>query len=121
MVRPGITGWAQVRYRYANDLDEEMEKLRYDLYYIKHYSVRLDLRILFETIRVVLSGREQPQAMDGATQASPGRESPTLSGRAPLDAEVKASSGVERSAVSPVGAGDIAHANKAINARETLR
>jgi exopolysaccharide biosynthesis polyprenyl glycosylphosphotransferase len=57
LVRPGITGWAQVRYRYANDLDEEMEKLRYDLYYIKHLSLRLDLRILLETIRVVVRGR----------------------------------------------------------------
>lgn len=57
-VRPGITGWAQVRYKYANGLDEEIEKLRYDLYYIKHYSILLDLRILFETVKVVLSGHE---------------------------------------------------------------
>ena len=57
MVRPGITGWAQVRYRYATDLDEEIEKLRYDLYYIKHMSLWLDLRILFETAMTVLSGR----------------------------------------------------------------
>jgi exopolysaccharide biosynthesis polyprenyl glycosylphosphotransferase len=56
MVRPGMTGWAQVRYRYANDLDEEIEKLRYDLYYVKHVSFRLDLRILLQTIRVVLLG-----------------------------------------------------------------
>lgn len=60
LVRPGITGWAQIRYRYANDLDEEMEKLRYDLYYVKHYSVWFDIRILFETIRVVLLGGEKP-------------------------------------------------------------
>jgi lipopolysaccharide/colanic/teichoic acid biosynthesis glycosyltransferase len=56
MIRPGITGWAQVRYRYANDLDEEMEKMRYDLYYVKHLSVWLDLRILFETVKVVILG-----------------------------------------------------------------
>jgi exopolysaccharide biosynthesis polyprenyl glycosylphosphotransferase len=56
LVRPGMTGWAQVRYRYANDLDEEMEKLRYDLYYVKHYSVWLDIRILFETCKIVLIG-----------------------------------------------------------------
>jgi lipopolysaccharide/colanic/teichoic acid biosynthesis glycosyltransferase len=56
MVRPGITGWAQVRYHYANDLEEEIEKMRYDLYYIKHRSAWLDLRILFETIGVVLRG-----------------------------------------------------------------
>ena len=58
MVRPGITGWAQVRYRYANDLEEEIEKLRYDLYYIKYHSIWLDLRILFETVKTVLLGRE---------------------------------------------------------------
>jgi lipopolysaccharide/colanic/teichoic acid biosynthesis glycosyltransferase len=56
-VRPGLTGWAQVRYRYANHLQEEIEKTRYDLYYIKHKSPWLDLRILFETVEVVLSGR----------------------------------------------------------------
>lgn len=56
-VRPGITGWAQVRYRYANDLEEEIEKLRYDLYYIAHKSIWLDLRILLETARIVLLGR----------------------------------------------------------------
>ncbi|MBI4169197.1 MAG: exopolysaccharide biosynthesis polyprenyl glycosylphosphotransferase [Acidobacteria bacterium] len=56
-VRPGVTGWAQVRYGYANDLEEETEKMRYDLYYIKHRSVGLDLRILLDTVRVVLLGR----------------------------------------------------------------
>jgi lipopolysaccharide/colanic/teichoic acid biosynthesis glycosyltransferase len=52
-VLPGITGWAQVRYRYANNLEEEIEKLRYDLYYIKHMSSWLDLLILFETVKVI--------------------------------------------------------------------
>jgi lipopolysaccharide/colanic/teichoic acid biosynthesis glycosyltransferase len=56
MVRPGITGWAQVRYRYANDLDEEIEKLRYDLYYVKRVSAVLDLTILAATVFVVLKG-----------------------------------------------------------------
>ena len=56
-VRPGITGWAQVRYGYANDLEEETEKMRYDLYYIKHMSIWLDLRILFDTVKIVLLGR----------------------------------------------------------------
>jgi exopolysaccharide biosynthesis polyprenyl glycosylphosphotransferase len=55
-VRPGVTGWAQVRYGYANDLEEETEKMRYDLYYIKHRSVWLDVRILLDTVRVVLLG-----------------------------------------------------------------
>ena len=64
-VRPGITGWAQVRYKYANGLGEEMEKLRYDLYYIKHYSLVLDLRILFETVRVILGGRGEIETPAG--------------------------------------------------------
>lgn len=60
-VRPGITGWAQVRYRYANNLNEEIEKLRFDLYYVKHYSLWLDMRILFETVKVVGGGRESEE------------------------------------------------------------
>jgi exopolysaccharide biosynthesis polyprenyl glycosylphosphotransferase len=56
IVPPGITGWAQVRYRYANNLDEEIEKLRYDLHYVKHMSAWLDLRIMFETVAVMLRG-----------------------------------------------------------------
>lgn len=56
MVRPGITGWAQVRYRYANDLDEEIEKLRYDLFYIKYVSPLLDLRIMLDTVLVMVKG-----------------------------------------------------------------
>lgn len=66
MVRPGITGWAQVRYRYANDLEEEIEKMRYDLYYVKHMSLSLDLRILFETVKIILMGHGS-----GAPDASP--------------------------------------------------
>ena len=57
VVRPGLTGWAQVRYGYANDLQEETEKMRYDLYYIKHLSTWFDLRILFDTVKIVLFGR----------------------------------------------------------------
>jgi len=53
LVRPGLTGWAQVRYRYANNLEEELEKLRYDLYYVKHLSPWLDLRIALETVKVL--------------------------------------------------------------------
>jgi len=55
-VRPGVTGWAQVRYGYANDLEEETEKMRYDLYYVKHLSVWLDLRIIVDTVKVVVFG-----------------------------------------------------------------
>ncbi len=62
-VRPGITGWAQVRYGYANNLEEEIEKMRYDLYYIKHQSTRLDLAIVFQTVKIMLRGQEAaPQA-----------------------------------------------------------
>ena len=57
MVPPGLTGWAQVRHGYASSLDEEVEKVRYDLYYIKHLSLGLDLRILFDTVKIVLRGR----------------------------------------------------------------
>jgi lipopolysaccharide/colanic/teichoic acid biosynthesis glycosyltransferase len=57
-VRPGITGWAQVRYGYANDLQEEIEKMRYDLYYIKYHSFRLDLEIILRTIAVIILGSE---------------------------------------------------------------
>jgi len=55
-VRPGVTGWAQTHYLYANNLEQETEKFRYDLYYVKHMSSWLDLRILFDTIKVVLLG-----------------------------------------------------------------
>jgi sugar transferase (PEP-CTERM system associated) len=53
-VKPGITGWAQVKYRYGSSLEDAMEKLRYDLYYIKHMSVFFDLTIVFDTVKVVL-------------------------------------------------------------------
>ncbi len=59
VVRPGITGWAQVRYGYANNLEEETEKMRYDLYYIKHLSLAMDLHILLLTIKVVVLGQQR--------------------------------------------------------------
>ena len=55
--RPGITGWAQVRYHYANNLEEETEKMRYDLYYIKHMSIVFDLTIVLDTVKVILFGK----------------------------------------------------------------
>lgn len=57
MIRPGITGWAQVRYRYGASLEETKHKLEYDLYYIKHSSVGLDLLIMFETIKTIILQR----------------------------------------------------------------
>jgi len=56
-VRPGITGWAQIRYRYGNTLEDAKEKLQYDLFYIKNASIGLDLLIMFQTIKIVLLGR----------------------------------------------------------------
>jgi sugar transferase (PEP-CTERM system associated) len=53
-VKPGITGWAQVRYRYGASIEDAVEKLRYDLYYVKHMSLAFDVTILFDTIKVVL-------------------------------------------------------------------
>jgi len=53
-VRPGITGWAQVNYPYGASVEDARKKLAYDLYYIQHRGLRLDLRILLATVRVVL-------------------------------------------------------------------
>jgi sugar transferase (PEP-CTERM system associated) len=57
VVRPGITGWAQVQYKYGNTLKDAREKLQYDLFYIKNASLGLDLLIMFQTIKIVLLGR----------------------------------------------------------------
>jgi sugar transferase (PEP-CTERM system associated) len=56
-IKPGVTGWAQVRYPYGSSIEDAVEKLRYDLYYIKNLSPFLDTLIFFETIKVVLFGR----------------------------------------------------------------
>jgi lipopolysaccharide/colanic/teichoic acid biosynthesis glycosyltransferase len=57
VVRPGITGWAQVQYKYGNTLEDAREKLQYDLFYIKNASLGLDLLIMFQTIKIVVLGR----------------------------------------------------------------
>jgi sugar transferase (PEP-CTERM system associated) len=57
VVRPGITGWAQVQYKYGNTREDAREKLQYDLFYIKNASLSLDLLIWFETVKIVLLGR----------------------------------------------------------------
>lgn len=57
LIRPGLTGWAQVRYSYGASLEETKQKLEYDLYYIKHMSLGLDLLIMFETIKTILRRR----------------------------------------------------------------
>jgi lipopolysaccharide/colanic/teichoic acid biosynthesis glycosyltransferase len=55
-VKPGITGWAQIRFRYGASIEDGLEKLKYDLYYIKNMSPLLDLSILFETTKSFLAG-----------------------------------------------------------------
>lgn len=55
-VKPGLTGWAQVRYQYGASKDDAIQKLQYDLYYVKNHTLFLDLLILVETVRVVLTG-----------------------------------------------------------------
>ena len=57
VVRPGITGWAQVKYKYGNTQEDAKQKLQYDLYYIKNGSLGLDLMIMFQTVKTVLLGR----------------------------------------------------------------
>jgi len=57
MIRPGITCWAQVRYRYGASLEETKRKLEYDLYYVKNNSIGLDLLIMFETIKTIILRR----------------------------------------------------------------
>jgi sugar transferase (PEP-CTERM system associated) len=56
-VKPGVTGWAQVKYRYGASIEDALEKLRYDLYYVKHLSVFFDLTIVFDTVKVILFGK----------------------------------------------------------------
>ena len=57
LVRPGITGWAQVNYRYGENLQDAIEKLRFDLYYIRHFSLILDWSTILKTIHVMLFGQ----------------------------------------------------------------
>ena len=56
-VKPGVTGWAQVRYHYGSSVEDSAEKLQYDLYYVKNHTLFLDLVILFETVGVVLTAK----------------------------------------------------------------
>lgn len=56
-VKPGLTGWAQICYQYGASQEDAFEKLQYDLYYVKNYSLLLDLMILVQTVEVVLMGK----------------------------------------------------------------
>ncbi len=57
LVRPGLTGWAQVNYPYGASMEDSYQKLQYDLYYVKNFSLLLDLQIILKTIRVVVLGQ----------------------------------------------------------------
>jgi len=54
LVKPGLTGWAQINYRYGNTVDDALTKLQYDIHYVRHWSLWLDIYILFHTVSVVL-------------------------------------------------------------------
>jgi len=56
-MRPGLTGWAQIRYEYGDTFEDAFEKLQYDLYYVKNFSIFLDLLIIIHTVEVVLLGK----------------------------------------------------------------
>jgi lipopolysaccharide/colanic/teichoic acid biosynthesis glycosyltransferase len=57
LVRPGITGWAQVNCPYGENIQDAIEKLRFDLYYIRHFSLLLDWSLMLKTIYVMLFGK----------------------------------------------------------------
>jgi lipopolysaccharide/colanic/teichoic acid biosynthesis glycosyltransferase len=54
VAKPGLTGWAQVRYRYGSSVEDALRKLQYDLYYIRHQSILLDLMIMIRTVGTVI-------------------------------------------------------------------
>jgi lipopolysaccharide/colanic/teichoic acid biosynthesis glycosyltransferase len=56
-VKPGVTGWSQVRYPYGASVEDALQKLQFDLYYVKNHSLFLDLLILVETVQVVMLGK----------------------------------------------------------------
>ncbi len=56
-LKPGVTGWAQVCYPYGASVEDSLNKLTYDLYYVKNFSILLDLKIILETVKVVLFGK----------------------------------------------------------------
>ena len=64
LVRPGITGWAQVYAPYAASIEETLEKLSYDLYYVKHQSFATDAGIMLSTLGVMAGGRGGPLAAE---------------------------------------------------------
>ena len=57
IIRPGITGWAQIRYKYGNTIEDARQKLQYDLFYIKNLSIGLDFWVSVQTLKVIILGR----------------------------------------------------------------
>jgi len=92
MVQPGITGWAQVNFPYGASVEDAMRKLEYDLYYLKHMGIFLDLFILLDTVRIVLKGGLQQRTapdrprLSAAPFAENGAESDATPGTSPLAA-----------------------------------
>ena len=58
-MKPGITGWAQIKHKYDESLDDVKKKLQYDLYYLENMSLRLDFKIILNTIPIVFSAKGQ--------------------------------------------------------------
>ena len=58
-VRPGITGWAQVKWKYDSSLDDVKEKTKYDLYYVENISLRMDLKIIINTLITMVKAKGQ--------------------------------------------------------------
>lgn len=57
IIKPGLTGWAQINYDYGASVEDAKEKLKYDLYYMKNFSLYLDLKVIFKTLKVVFFGK----------------------------------------------------------------
>ena len=58
MVKPGLTGWAQILFRYGESVEDAKRKLQYDLYYIKNFSLALDLQIAIRTFHLLMKGSQ---------------------------------------------------------------
>jgi lipopolysaccharide/colanic/teichoic acid biosynthesis glycosyltransferase len=64
IMKPGLTGWAQVNFPYASSVGESQEKLEYDLYYISRVNLLLDIRIFLKTVKAVIFGRKSKKSVE---------------------------------------------------------